>query len=98
MKRFLLPLLSLLAIGSLTSCFQSEITLRLNKDGSGTLTEENSFGQQAVEMLAQFSQLGGAGAKDTAAVCAMDAGDAYAWRTFERSTYVFQLLQAWLLP
>ena len=64
MKRFLLPLLSLLAIGSLTSCFQSEITLRLNKDGSGTLTEENSFGQQAVEMLAQFSQLGGAGAKD----------------------------------
>lgn len=64
MKRFILPLLSLLAAGSLSSCFQSETIIRLNKDGSGTLTEETGFGAKAVEMLAQFAQFGGDGAKD----------------------------------
>ena len=47
-----------------TSCFQSEITLRLNKDGSGTLTESNAFGPQALEMLSSFG--GGAGGPDIA--------------------------------
>lgn len=64
MKRYLLPLLSLFAIGSLSSCFQSETTLRLNKDGSGTLTEETAFGAQAVEMLTQLAAFGGDASKD----------------------------------
>lgn len=64
MKRFILPLLSLLAAGSLSSCFQSETIVRLNKDGSGTLTEETVFGAKAIEMLAQLAAFGGDAAKD----------------------------------
>lgn len=64
MKRFILPLLSLLAAGSLSSCFQSETIIRLNKDGSGTLTEETGFGAKAIEMLAQLAAFGGDAAKD----------------------------------
>lgn len=64
MKRFILPLLSLLAVCSLSSCFQSETIVHVNKDGSGTLTEETGFGAQAVEMLAQLAQFGGDAAKD----------------------------------
>ncbi len=50
----------MLAACLMTSCFQNEVTLRVNKDGSGTLTEETVFGPKAVEMLAQLSQMGGA--------------------------------------
>lgn len=64
MKRFILPLLSLFAACSLTSCFQSETVVTLNKDGSGTLTEEIGFGAKAIEMLAQLAQFGGDAAKD----------------------------------
>jgi hypothetical protein len=64
MKRFILPILSLLAAGSMTSCFQSETIIRLNKDGSGTLTEETGFGAKAIEMLAQLAAFGGDAAKD----------------------------------
>lgn len=62
MKRYFLPLLSVLAACLLPSCFQNETVIQLNKDGSGTLTEETAFGPQALEMLAQFAQLGGDGA------------------------------------
>lgn len=61
MKRYFLPLLSVLAACLLPSCFQNETVIQLNKDGSGTLTEETAFGPQALEMLAQFAQLGGGG-------------------------------------
>lgn len=59
MKRFFLSLASLVAACFTTSCFQNETTLYLNKDGSGTLVEETRLGGQALEMLAQFAQLGG---------------------------------------
>jgi hypothetical protein len=59
MKRLLLPILSVATALLLTGCFQNETTLELRKDGSGTLTEETSFGPQALEMLAQFAQMGG---------------------------------------
>ncbi len=60
MKRFLLALSSMFAL-ALPSCLQSETTIRLNKDGSGTLTEETTFGEQVTAMLAQFGALGGGG-------------------------------------
>ncbi len=58
MKRYILPLLAGAAC-LMTSCFQNEITLRLNKDGSGTLTEETSFGPKALEMITQIAQMSG---------------------------------------
>src|SRR5687768_5492094 len=60
MKRFFLSWASVVAACFTTSCFQNETTVHLNKDGSGTLVEETRLGGQALEMLAQFSQLGGA--------------------------------------
>lgn len=59
MKRSILPLLAALAFALLTSCFQNETTITLNKDGSGTLTEETLFGEQALQMLSQMAQFGG---------------------------------------
>jgi hypothetical protein len=56
--------LSLLASCVLPSCFQNETVIHLNKDGSGTLTEETAFGPQALEMLGQLAALGGGGAAD----------------------------------
>jgi len=72
MKRFILPILSVLAACSLSSCFQSETIVRLNKDGSGTLTEETGFGAKAIEMLAQLAQFGGDAAKDPLAEMASE--------------------------
>lgn len=60
MKRFFLSLASVVTACFTTSCFQSETTVHLNKDGSGTVVEETRLGGQALEMLAQLSQLGGA--------------------------------------
>ena len=34
----------------LSSCYQSETTIHLKKDGSGTLVEENRFSDQALKM------------------------------------------------
>jgi len=59
MKRFFLSLASVVTACLTTSCFQSETTVHLNKDGSGTVVEETRLGGQALEMLAQLSQLGG---------------------------------------
>lgn len=64
MKRYLMLLMPVLAACSLTSCFQNETTLHLNKDGSGTIVEQTAFGPQALEMLGQLAQLGGAGGGD----------------------------------
>src|SRR5690606_38958518 len=62
MKRIFLSLASVVAALFTTSCFQSETTVHLNKDGSGTLVEETRFGGQALEMLSQFAQGFGGGA------------------------------------
>src|SRR4051794_18205085 len=59
MKRLILTTMSALAACLMTSCFESEVTLRMNKDGSGLLTEETTFGAQAVMMMEQLAQMGG---------------------------------------
>ena len=64
MKRIVLPCISLLAALALPSCLQQATTIHLNKDGSGTLVEETTFGAQMVAMLGQFAGLGGDKAKD----------------------------------
>lgn len=61
MKNTLRLLLTVLAALVLPSCFQSATTLRLNPDGSGTLTEETTLGAQALAMIAQMAALGGGG-------------------------------------
>jgi hypothetical protein len=50
----------------LPSCLQTETTIHLNKDGSGTLVEQTTFGPQVAAMLAQMAAFGGdaADAKD----------------------------------
>lgn len=57
MKKTLLALTSILATLVLPGCFQNETTIHLNKDGSGTLVEENRLGAQMLKML---DQMGGA--------------------------------------
>ncbi len=64
MKRLILPLASVLAALTLPSCLQQATTIHLNKDGSGTLIEETTFGAQMLAMLEQFAGLGGDKAKD----------------------------------
>lgn len=62
MKRLLIPALAAIAALSLSSCFQSETVIHLNKDGSGTLVETTTLGKQFTDMLAGFG--GGENAKD----------------------------------
>ncbi len=52
MKKYalLLPLVGLCLIAS--SCFQQHIEISLNKDGSGTVTEETTLGAQVLQMMA----------------------------------------------
>lgn len=66
MKRLLIPTLAVIASLSLSSCFQSETVIHLNKDGSGTLVEEMTLGAQMTAMMTQMAGLGGEGenAKD----------------------------------
>lgn len=64
MKRPLLPALAAAAALSLSSCFQSETVIHLNKDGSGTIVETNTVGAQMVAMMAQMGGLGGEGEKE----------------------------------
>ncbi|OYV06308.1 MAG: hypothetical protein CFE26_07005 [Verrucomicrobiales bacterium VVV1] len=59
MKRLLLPALAAAAALSLSSCFQSETVIHLNKDGSGTIVETNTVGAQMIAMMAQMGGLGG---------------------------------------
>lgn len=42
-----------------SSCIEHQATIRLNKDGSGTIVEETTFGGQALAMLGQMAALGG---------------------------------------
>ncbi|QTN34111.1 hypothetical protein HZ994_17905 [Akkermansiaceae bacterium] len=50
--------LGLFAALALPSCFQSETTITLNKDGSGTIVEETLLGAQMMAMMTQFAQPG----------------------------------------
>jgi len=59
MKKLLLLLASTVVTFVLPGCFQSETTIHLNKDGSGTLVEEFRLGAQMVAMIAQLSAIGG---------------------------------------
>ncbi len=61
MKRIFLLLSVALAALSLTSCLQNETTIRLNKDGSGTLVEETTVGPQMAAMMEQMAAFGGGG-------------------------------------
>lgn len=58
-KKLILSLFALATAVSLTSCFQAENVIHLNKDGSGTYVEEIFLGQQVKDMLAQMAALGG---------------------------------------
>ena len=46
-----------------TSCMEHHVTIRLNKDGSGTITEETTLGAQVLAMMEQMAGLGGEGAE-----------------------------------
>jgi hypothetical protein len=50
--------LGLFAALALPSCFQNEITVTLNKDGSGTIVEETILGAQMLEMMNQVAEPG----------------------------------------
>jgi len=63
MKTHLLAIVSALAVLVLPGCFQSETTIHLNKDGSGTLVEETKLGGQMMAMMDQMAAgFGGGGA------------------------------------
>lgn len=49
---------SLFSLFGLTSCFQSENTITVNKDGSGTIVEETVFGEQ-MQMMIQMAEAQG---------------------------------------
>jgi hypothetical protein len=62
MKKFLLAAASALTALVLPGCFQSETTIHLNKDGSGTLVEETKLGAQMLAMMDQMAAgFGGGG-------------------------------------
>ena len=93
MKRIFLALTSALVALVLPGCLQSETTIHLNKDGSGTLIEETTLGVQMQAMMEQMAALGGGGAdakdpmaeifsEDKAKARAKNLGDGV---TFEKS-------------
>jgi len=59
MKRKILPLLALALAFLLPSCVEHETEITLNKDGSGTITEEAIFSAQMVGMLEMAAAQGG---------------------------------------
>lgn len=67
MKRLLLATASTLIALVLPGCLQSETTIHLNKDGSGTLVEQTTLGSQMTAMLEQMSAIGGDKGKDPVA-------------------------------
>lgn len=64
MKRLLLALSSIATALCLPGCLQSETTIHLNKDGSGTIVEQATLGAQMIGMMEQIAAIGGEGAKD----------------------------------
>ncbi len=64
MKRLFLASASALIALVLPGCLQSETTIHLNKDGSGTLVEQTTLGAQMMAMLDQMAAIGGDEGKD----------------------------------
>ena len=62
MNRIATCLLATLAALVLPGCLQNETTIHLNKDGSGTVVDQTTFGAQMLEMMDQMSGVGGGGA------------------------------------
>ncbi len=77
MKRFIQT--SALALASLlfAGCLQNETTITLQKDGTGTITEETLFGAQMLAMLDQFSNMGNMGDQKDAGKKKDPAADLY---------------------
>lgn len=69
----LLSLFALLMAFALTSCIEHHVVILLNKDGSGTITEETTLGAQAIAMMEQMAALGGEAAGDPLADMADEA-------------------------
>lgn len=67
MKRLILAAASTLTALLLPGCLQSETTITLQKDGSGTVVEQTTLGAQMLGMLEQFAAMGGENAKDPVA-------------------------------
>jgi hypothetical protein len=69
MKRLFLAAVSTLVALVLPGCLQSETTIHLNKDGSGTLVEQTLLGMQMIEMFDSMAAGfgGGANKKDPVA-------------------------------
>jgi len=55
MKKLFISLASAISALVLSSCFQHEMTITLNKDGSGTLVEESRMSGAMLAMLGQFA-------------------------------------------
>jgi hypothetical protein len=64
MKPLLLATISTLTALLLPGCLQSETTIHLQKDGSGTLVEQTTLGAQMLGMLPQMAAASGGEAKD----------------------------------
>ena len=64
MMRKLFALCSVLLAFALSSCIEYHVKISLNKDGSGTLSEETTLGADKVEMMKQMAALGGEEAQD----------------------------------
>jgi hypothetical protein len=62
MKKFLLMIPAAMAL-LMTSCLEHHVTVTLNKDGSGTITEETLMGAKMLAMMEQMAALGGEGAE-----------------------------------
>ena len=59
MKRILMPIAAALAAFVLPGCLQQHSTITVNKDGSGTIVEETTFGAQMAAMMGALGGLGG---------------------------------------
>ena len=64
MKTSILLVVTAVAALLLPGCLQSETTVHLNKDGSGTLVEETRLGAQMLAMMGQMAGLGGDNARN----------------------------------
>ncbi|YCM42552.1 hypothetical protein V2O64_14670 [Verrucomicrobiaceae bacterium 227] len=62
MKKLLSSIVGLAMALVLSSCFEFETEITVNKDGSGTITEETVFGEQMIGMLEMAAAQGGGGA------------------------------------
>ena len=77
MKKTSLVFASALIALLLPGCFQSETTIHLNKDGSGTLVEETRLGHQTLAMFEQISGMGGDGKSKEDPVAIMFSEDKF---------------------